>query len=98
MYSIFYALLRFQWFLYLNISFLDSLVASLETLSLLVEIKDKKAFAEDPELIEMKPYLLKMAGALDIVQNAKSEFGPTLDPKEYDADTEGMEDHKHGKK
>ena len=97
-YSIVYALLQFQWFLYLNISFLDSLVASLETLSLLVEIKDKKAFAEDPELIEMKPYLLKMAGALDIVQNAKSEFGPTLDPKEYDADTEGMEDHKHGKK
>jgi len=78
---------------------LDGMVASLETLSLIVEGNDTTAFMEDPMLKEMKPYLMKLNMALGLV-HGKGDFGSTLGIKveEYDADTEGLEEHKHGKK
>ena len=77
----------------------DGMVASLETLSLIVEGKDKTAFMEDPMLNEMKPFLMKLNLALGLV-HGKGDFGSTLGIKveEYDADTEGLDEHKHGKK
>ena len=80
--------------------FLDGMVASLETLSLIVEGNElKETFMEDPMLKEMKPYLMKLNIALGLV-HGKGDFGSTLGIKveEYDADTEGMDEHKHGKK
>ena len=47
--------------------FLDGMVASLETLSLIVEGNDTTAFMEDPILKEMKPYLMKLNHALGLV-------------------------------
>ena len=43
------------------------MVASLETLSLIVEGNDTTAFMEDPILKEMKPYLMKLNHALGLV-------------------------------
>ena len=43
------------------------MVASLETLSLIVEGNDTTAFMEDPMLKEMKPYLIKLNLALGLV-------------------------------
>ena len=43
------------------------MVASLETLSLIVEGNDTTAFMEDPLLKEMKPYLMKLNMALGLV-------------------------------
>ena len=47
--------------------FSDGMVASLETLSLIVEGNDTTAFMEDPILKEMKPYLMKLNHALGLV-------------------------------
>ena len=47
--------------------FSDGMVASLETLSLIVEGKDTTAFIEDPMLKEMKPFLMKLNMALGLV-------------------------------
>ena len=83
-----------------GIFFSDGMVASLETLSLIVEGNElKETFMEDPMLKEMKPYLMKLNLALGLV-HGKGDFGSTLGIKveEYDADTEGMDEHKHGKK
>ena len=80
--------------------FSDGMVASLETLSLIVEGNElKETFMEDPMLKEMKPYLMKLNLALGLV-HGKGDFGSTLGIKveEYDADSEGMDEHKHGKK
>ena len=53
--------------------FSDGMVASLETLSLIVEGNDTTAFMEDPLLKEMKPYLMKLNMALGLV-HGKGRF------------------------
>ena len=76
------------------------MVASLSTLGLITEETDKTTFMADPMLKTMKPFLMKLNRALVTLHGTKGDLGISqgLKVDDYDADTEGLDDAKHGKK
>ena len=76
------------------------MVASLSTLAMIIEENDKTTFMADPMLKIMKPFLMKLNRALAILHGTKGDLGISqgLKVEDYDADTEGLDDTKHGKK
>ena len=72
------------------------MVASLSTLAMIIE----EIEIDDPMLKTMKPFLIKLNRALAALHGTKGDLGIShgLKVEDYDADTEGLDDAKHGKK